>query len=138
MLALQLESTAYRVMGLFHILTAIVAFGPVMLYPGLRRNREMATIASLHMKMTFPALVVVWVLGMGLAGMSEGTYKVAQTWMSLSIAMWAVMVAASWFLIRPATTDHSEAADKKLAAGVGITHLGLVISLILMIWKPGL
>jgi hypothetical protein len=70
--------------------------------------------------------------------MSEDAYKMSQTWLSLSLIDWAIMVAVSWFLIRPAITDTSDAARGKLAAGVGITHLGVVIGLALMIWKPGL
>ena len=54
----------YKLMALLHILTAVVAFGPLFLYPGLRKAGETATMASLHMKMTFPALVLLWVFGM--------------------------------------------------------------------------
>jgi hypothetical protein len=137
MLALQFgDSFGYRVMGLVHVLSAIVAFGPLFLYPGLRRAGETSTMASMHMRMTFPALVVLWVAGMGLSGISG--LKLAQAWLSLSILVWVVLIAASWFLIRPSITDQSEAATKKLSAGVGITHLGLIAGLVLMIWKPGL
>jgi hypothetical protein len=137
-LAVLLDTFPYRLMALAHIAAAIVAFGPLMLYPSLRRNGETQAMAASHMKMTFPALVLLWVLGMGLAGMSEDAYKMSQTWLSLSLIDWAIMVAVSWFLIRPAITDTSDAARGKLAAGVGITHLGVVIGLALMIWKPGL
>jgi hypothetical protein len=138
MLAVLLQSFGYRTMALLHILSAIIAFGPMFLYPGLRKAGETKAIASMHMRMTFPALVVLWVLGMGLAGMSEDAYELSQLWLSLSIVVWVVLVAVSWFLVRPSIADQSEAATKKLSAGVGITHLGLVVSLVLMIWKPGL
>jgi hypothetical protein len=138
MFALLLTSTGYRIMGLLHVLSAVVAFGPLFLYPGLRKAGETRTIASMHMKMTFPALIALWVLGMGLAGMSDGAYTMSQTWLVLSIILWVGLVAVSWFLIRPAIGDASESANAKLAAGTGITHLGLVVGLVLMIWKPGL
>lgn len=138
MIALLDVSIGYEIMGLLHILSAVVAFGPMFLYPRLRRNGETTTIASLHMTMTFPALVLVWVLGMGLAGMSDGTYSMSQLWLILSLLNWAVLLAVSWFLIRPAITDTSKSAMAKLAAGTGVMHLGLVIGLALMIWKPGL
>ena len=131
-------STGYRIMGLLHIIAAVAAFGPVLMYPGLKKAGETATLARLHMRVTFPALIVLWVLGMGLAGMSEDAYKVSQTWMALSIVVWVILVVASWLLIRPAITDDSPSAVSKMAAGSGITHLGLVIGLVLMIWKPGL
>ena len=143
MLSVLLDTTLYRSMALLHILSAVVAFGPVFLYPGLRRNGETGTIATMHMRMTFPALVALWVLGMGLAGISkpEGAsdpvYTMSQTWLAASIVNWVMLVAVSWFLIRPSISDRSDAAESKLAAGVGITHVGLIIGLALMIWKPG-
>jgi hypothetical protein len=125
-------------MALLHILAAIVAFGPLFLYPGLRKAGETTTMAAAHMRLTFPALVALWILGMGLAGMSKDTYTMSQLWLTLSIIDWVIMIAVSWFLIRPAISDTSESATAKLAAGTGVTHLGLVVGLILMIWKPGL
>lgn len=137
-LAVLLDTFSFRLMALLHIAAAIVAFGPLMLYPSLRRSGEIQAMAASHMRMTFPALILLWVLGMGLAGMSEDAYKMSQTWLALSLVDWAILVAVSWFLIRPAIGDTSEGAKAKLAAGVGITHLGMVVGLVLMIWKPGL
>ena len=142
-IAILLDTTPYRIMAMLHILAAVVAFGPLFLYPGLRKAGETATIAAMHMRLVFPALIVLWVLGMGLAGMSkpagadDNIYEMSQLWLTLSILNWVVLVAVSWFLIRPAISDTSEAATSKLAAGTGVTHLGLVVGLILMIWKPG-
>ena len=123
---------------MLHILSAVVAFGPVFLYPALHRAGQTETIAKLHLRMSLPALVILWVLGMGLAGMSEDAYKVSQTWLVLSIINWVILMVASWFLIRPSLTDTSEAARSKLAMGSGITHLLLVVGLYLMVFKPGL
>lgn len=138
MIAILLQTTPYRIMALVHILAAVVAFGPLFLYPGLRKAGETRTLAATHMRLTFPALIVLWVVGMGLAGMSEDAYELSQLWLTLSILNWVVLVAVSWFLIRPAISDTSESAASKLAAGTGVTHLGLVVGLVLMIWKPGL
>lgn len=136
--------TGYQILALLHILSAVVAFGPLFLYPAMRKAGQTETIAALHMRMSFPALTLMWVFGMGLSGMSkpEGSdeliYKVSQGWLASSIVVWVVLMAVSWFLIRPALTDPSESATSKLMAGTGIMHLGLVIGLVLMIWKPGL
>ncbi len=137
-LAILLDTFAYRLMAFAHIASAIVAFGPVLVYPQLRRAGATAAIANSHMRITFPGLIVLWVLGMGLAGMSEDAYKMSQLWLALSLVNWFALVVVSWFLIRPALSDDSEAGRAKLAAGVGVTHLGLVVGLVLMIWKPGL
>ena len=138
MIAILDIGTPYRIMAMLHIIAAVVAFGPLFLYPALRKAGETATIAAMHMRLVFPALIVLWVLGMGLAGMSDDAYKMSQLWLTLSILNWVVLVAVSWFLIRPAISDGSDSATAKLAAGTGVTHLGLVVGLILMIWKPGL
>lgn len=143
MFAILLESSGYRILALLHIVSAVVAFGPLFLYPALHKAGQTQAIAAMHMRMTFPALIALWVLGMGLAGMSKlpGTdelvYKMSQGWLVGSILNWVVLMLVSWFLIRPALTDSSESATSKLMAGTGITHLGLVIGLVLMIWKPG-
>jgi uncharacterized membrane protein len=138
MIAILDLSTGYRIVAMLHILSAVVAFGPVFLYPALHRAGQTETIAKLHMRMVLPALVIIWVLGMGLAGMSEDTYKVSQTWLVLSIINWVILMVVSWFLIRPSLTDTSDAARSKLAMGSGITHLLLVVGLYLMVFKPGL
>ena len=137
-------STGYQILGLLHILTAIVVFGPMLVYPTIRASGGSARLAQIHTRMTVPALVLLWVFGMGLAGMSkpEGSdeiiFEMSQAWLILAIVDWLILLAVAWFLIRPAITDTSETAEKRFQAGVGITHIGMVIGLILMIWKPGL
>ncbi|NNE11225.1 MAG: hypothetical protein HKN41_03155 [Ilumatobacter sp.] len=138
MIAILNQGFGYELLAFLHILSAVVAFGPLFMYPGLRRNGETSTMAALHMRLTFPALVLLWVFGMGLAGMSDDIYDLSQTWLVLSVVNWVVLIAVSWFLIKPAITDATDGATAKLAAGVGVTHLGLVIGLALMVWKPGL
>ena len=109
--------------------------GELVLRPRSERDDPHEALAELHMKVVFPALTVLWVLGMGLAGMSENAYDLKQTWLVLSLLNWALLMVISWKLIRPATTDPTAAS--RLSAGIGITHVGLVIGLVLMIWKPG-
>jgi hypothetical protein len=62
---------------------------------------------------------------------------VSETWLALAVVDWVVLMAAGWFLIRPAISDSNGSADSRFSAGVGLTHLGLVVGLVLMIWKPG-
>jgi hypothetical protein len=133
----------YNIFLIAHVITAVAAFGPLFVYPKLRRAGQISTVAGLHMRVVFPSLVALWVLGMGLAGLSDGLIKVADLWMTLSIILWALLMAVSWFLIRPALHDDGrhgrdrERTAAMLSAGVGITHLGLVIGLYLMVFKPG-
>jgi len=128
--------TVTRLLYFVHILSAIVAFGPLFLYPRMQRAGETQAMAALHMKLAFPGLVVLWIAGMGMAGTQK--ISLGGTWfVSITILLWLVALVVSWFLIRPAVNDTSEQARKMLAAGIGVTHLILVISLYLMIFKPG-
>lgn len=129
------NDTVTRLLYLVHILSAIAAFGPLFLYPRMQRAGETQAMAALHMKLAFPALVLLWVAGMGMAGTQK--ISLGGTWfVSITIVLWLVALAVSWFLIRPAVSDTSEEARKKMAMGIGITHLVLVISLYFMIFKP--
>ena len=81
-------------------------------------------------------VVLLWVLGMGMAGIAE-LDMANSTWIPISIVVWLAALAVSWFLIRPAITDTGTGAKAKLSAGVGITHLLLIVALWLMIFQPG-
>jgi uncharacterized membrane protein len=131
------EGTVYNIFQILHVITAIAAFGPLFVYPRLQRAGQTATVAKLHNSLVIPSLVLVWVLGMGLAGLSDQLIKVADLWMSLSIVVWIALVAISWFMIKPALTDESERARKLLASGIGMSHLLLVVALYLMVFQPG-
>ena len=136
MLAILPLSTGYQILGLLHILSAIAAFGPLFLYSRLQRSGETQAMAWIHMRFVFPALVALWVLGMGMAGVGE--FDMANTpWMTISIVIWLVTLAVSWFLIRPAIVDTGSSAKAKLSAGVGVTHILLLVALWLMIFQPG-
>ncbi len=138
MLAILPISNGYRIVGLLHVLAVVVAFGPLFIYPSLQRAGAGTTIAKLHLRISLPALALVWVLGMGLVGMSDKVWKMSQTWIVLSLIGWVILMLVSWFMIRPALSDTSDAARGRLASGIGITHLLLVVMLYLMIFKPGL
>lgn len=137
MLAILPLSTGYQILGLLHIIAAVAAFGPLFLYTGLHKSGETQTIARLHMKFTFPSLVLLWVFGMGLVGMSDKLIRMQHTWIAVSLVIWLALIVISWLLIRPAVADPSEEARSKMAAGVGVTHLLFFVALILMIFKPG-
>ena len=126
----------YRILYFVHLLAAIAAFGPLFLYPRLQRAGATADVARLHMVLVFPALVVLWVAGMGMAGVGKISL-VGTPFVTATIVLWLAALAVSWFMIRPALTETGDDARKIMAAGIGITHLILVVSLYLMIFKPG-
>ena len=96
-----------------------------------------AEVAKWHLRLSLPALVLVWVFGMGLVGLSDEVFEMSDGWIVASLLLWVGLVAVSWFLIRPSLADTSERARSMLSAGLGITHLGLVVLLWLMVFKPG-
>ncbi|MGK0276793.1 MAG: hypothetical protein ACI9N0_003189 [Ilumatobacter sp.] len=129
------SQTLVKLLYLVHVLSIVAAFGPLFLYPRMQRAGETSAMAALHMKLVFPALILLWVVGMGMAGVNK--FALAEMWwITITIALWIGSVAVSWFLIRPAISDTSDDAKKKMSMGIGITHLILVISLVLMIFKP--
>jgi hypothetical protein len=62
----------------------------------------------------------------------------SDAWIIASLLVWVVLVLVSWFLIRPSLSDSSERAGSLLSAGIGITHVGLIVMLWLMVFKPGM
>jgi uncharacterized membrane protein len=136
-LAIQPISNGYEVLGLLHILAVVAAFGPLFLYPTLQRAGASQAVAKLHLRLVLPALTLVWVLGMGLVGMSKDSIELSETWILVSLIGWVILMLVSWFLIRPALTDASAAARGRMASGIGITHLLMVVIVALMVFKPG-
>lgn len=129
------NQTLVRILYLVHIIAVVGAFGPTFLYQRMHKAGETAAMAALHMRFVFPSLVVLWVAGMGMAGVNK--FSLASTyWITATIVLWVAAMAISWFLIKPAVTDTSPEASKKLNMGVGMTHLIFVVSLWLMIFKP--
>jgi len=129
------SQTLVKLLYFLHVLTIVTAFGPLFLYPRMQRAGDTSAMAALHMKLAFPALILLWVVGMGMAGVNK--FALAEMWwITITIALWVGAVAVSWFLIRPAISDTSDDAKKKMSMGIGITHLILVASLVLMIFKP--
>jgi uncharacterized membrane protein len=137
-LAIYPISNGYELLGLLHILSVIAAFGPLFIYPSLVRAGAGAEVAKWHLRLSLPALVLAWVFGMGLVGLSDDLFEMSDGWIVASLLVWVVLVLVSWFLIRPSLSDSSERARSMLSAGIGITHVGLVVMLWLMVFKPGM
>lgn len=135
MLAAYLDN-GYKFFLLLHLLSAFAAFGPLFVYPRLQRS-DAVGLATLYMRLTLPAMVLTWVFGMGLVGLSDSVIEMSDAWITLSLLSWVAAIAVGWFLIRPATMSSGPDATKKLAMGTGITHLLLVVLLVLMVFKPG-
>ncbi|MCU0309314.1 MAG: hypothetical protein MUE36_00010 [Acidimicrobiales bacterium] len=148
----ELGSTPYNIMLLFHVLLMVVAFAPAWLTPVLVRQvagGDTAAADALEvsvLRYSVGALAVAGLLGFGLAGLSkpagsdEPLYSLSQTWLLVAVLLWLILLAVNFFVTRPAIKafrDGDAKAKGAISAGTGVSHLILVASLYLMIWKPG-
>ena len=139
-------STGYEIVLLVHILAVIVGFAPLWLTPLLVRltaNGDTAAADGLEvsiLRFSLPGIGLAGLLGFALAGMSDKFYKMSQTWISIAAVLWIVLLAVLFFVARPAIKafrNGDVAARGRIMMATGIGHLILVVTLYLMIFKPG-
>ncbi len=142
-----IDSTGYKIMLLFHVLLVIIAFAPAWLTPVLVRqiaNGDKAAADALEvsvLRYSLGSLAAAGILGFGLAGMSDDVFELSQTWLMVAVLLWLILLAVTFFVTRPAIKafrDGDTKAKGMISAGTGVSHLILVVTLYLMIWKPGL
>lgn len=168
MLAAGVDSGLYKVVWVLHILTAIVGLGGVMLNglyaaeakkrPGpagravSEANYAVAAIAEYF-------IYAIAVFGILLVLLSDGGWEWGQTWIWLSLVLFAVSLGISHTVLIPGhrringllaemeqgppaagpppQVAQIEALGKRQAAASMVMDLLLVTFLALMIWKPG-
>lgn len=142
-----LTGTGYHIVLLLHVLTVIVGFAPLWLTPVMIRLTAAGDKAAADglevsiLRFSLPGIGLAGILGFGLAGMSEKVFKMSQTWLSIAAVLWVVLLALLFFVARPAIKafrDGDAAARGRIMMVTGISHLILVVTLYLMIFKPGL
>jgi quinol-cytochrome oxidoreductase complex cytochrome b subunit len=131
-----MDSTGYKILLLIHILAVIVAFGGNFVQPMLARAGNVAdeTFAKVSLYIQLPAIIVVFVAGMGLIGMSDEAWKFSQTWVSLAFLV-TILAAVLQYLVSRAWKNGNPKSVPGLTGGL---HLLLLIAVYLMIFKPGL
>ena len=141
------NSTGYKIVLLIHVLAVIVGFAPLWLTPVMIRLTAAGDKAAADglevsiLRFSLPGIGLAGILGFGLAGMSEKVFKMSQTWLSIAAVLWVVLLALLFFVARPAIKafrDGDAAARGRIMMVTGISHLILVVTLYLMIFKPGL
>ena len=131
-----MDSTGYKIFLLIHVVAVVVAFGGNFVQPMLARAGNVAdeTFAKAALYIQLPALVVVFVAGMGLIGLSDEAWKFSQTWVSLAFLVSIVAIALQFLVSRAFKSGNT----KQVPMLTGGLHLMLIIAIYLMIWKPGL
>ncbi|MCG9476455.1 MAG: hypothetical protein K9H34_00540 [Actinomycetia bacterium] len=141
------NSTGYKIVLLIHVLAVIIGFAPLWLTPVMVRLTAAGDKAAADgldvsiLRFSLPGIGLAGILGFGLAGMSEKVFKMSQTWLSIAAVLWVVLLALLFFVARPAIKafrDGDAAARGRIMMVTGISHLILVVTLYLMIFKPGL
>ena len=141
------NSTGYKIVLLIHVLAVIIGFAPLWLTPVMIRLTAAGDKAAADglevsiLRFSLPGIGLAGILGFGLAGMSEKVFKMSQTWLSIAAVLWVVLLALLFFVARPAIKafrDGDAAARGRIMMVTGISHLILVVTLYLMIFKPGL
>lgn len=159
-----MDSTLYKIVLLLHIAAAIVGFGGVIAH-GAYNAKAFAAKASearvlLRATQTVTnlahyAIYGVFLLGIILVSLSDKVISMGAAWISASMLVWFLLVGVAHGLVKPTvrgllTEADAMAADdvmssspgvvalaKKLALGEALTQILLVISIVLMVWKPG-
>jgi len=156
-----IDGDLYQFIKVLHILAAIVGFGG-MLIAGFygqearkRPGREGLAVAETTLAVTgkVPTMAVymVPVLGVLLILFSDDTFKFSQAWVSLSFVLYFVLIGLAVGVQVPAirkmvglraseggaASAEMEALGKKVAAVSGIVNVLWVVTLFLMVFKPG-
>ena len=144
------RDTPYNIVLIVHILAGMVAFAPAFTHsllvnqanglPDESRRSLWGYMAGNGRKLYSPALIVVGLAGFALSGMSEGVHSLSQGWLIGSIILWIAMNGVLHAMLIPAeraVAAGDDAAAKRVDIGGPIMTVLLLITLYLMVFKPG-
>ena len=149
MILAQVGGTGYNILLFLHIVAIFVALSPTFVYPFLARDtngeysvrRTLYTgIAKRSMRIYGSSLIVGGLLGFGVAGLSDEVYQLSDGWLVASVIAWLAMNGVLHAMVIPAEkaiVDGDEPNTKKAETGSLIISLLFLLSLYLMIFKPG-
>ncbi|MDE0845477.1 MAG: CopD family protein [Actinomycetota bacterium] len=144
------RDTGYNLVLVVHILAVVVAFAPAFVHPFLVRQTRSHDLADRFQIISLmqengqriyaPALAAAGLLGFTLTGMSDQLYQLSQLWLWLSAGCWLAMNGLLHGLILKAEKQMANgdtSAQKRAEIGSGVLSLLFILTLILMIFKPG-
>lgn len=147
------HDTPYDILLVLHILTGVIAFAPAFTHPALatkmrrdgftERSTVIGHMSSFGMRRYGAALILSGLLGFGVAGLSDGVFKMSQGWLMAAFVVWIAMngvlhagVLPAERAIAAAGTVIDETAEKKLAVAGTLLTVLFVVQLYLMVFKP--
>jgi hypothetical protein len=154
MLLADIGDTPYNIMLFVHIFTMFAAFAPMFINPFVEREtrgdtsvrqKVFAGIAARSMRIHGSMLILGGLLGFGVAGMSDdGTgelvYSVSDSWLWPAAVIWVAMNGVLHAMIIPgekAIAAGDESTGKRAELGGMLITLMFVVTLYLMVFKPG-
>ena len=155
MLLADIGDTPYNIILFLHILTMFAAFAPMFVHPFIDRQTAgdpsvrqsiFAGIAARSMRIYGSMLILGGILGFGIAGMSgkdandELFISVSDSWVWPSVVLWLAMNGVLHGMIIPgekAIAAGDDAAGKKAEIGGMLITAMFLITLYLMVFKPG-
>jgi hypothetical protein len=113
------RTAAYDLVLLAHVLSALVGFGAVGVAGGyalaLRRSGPASEAVRRYYRPGVNwggrIIMLVPVFGVALVLMSRGDYSFSDTWISIGIALWAVVAVAAEMVLWPAERDLQQAVS---------------------------
>ena len=153
MLLADIYDTPYNIMLFVHIFAMFAAFAPMFVNPFIDRETQgnptvrqaiFAGIAARSMRIHGSMLILGGLIGFGVAGMSkvgdELVYSVSDSWLWPSVAIWIAMNGVLHAMIIPgekAIAAGDDTVGKKAEVGGMLITLMFVVTLFLMVFKPG-
>lgn len=154
------DTNLYNAVLLLHILAAIVGFGGMFIAgfygneAGKRPGAEGLAVAETTLKVTgqIPTIAVcaVPILGILLILLSDDTWKFSEAWVSMSFVLYIVLMGLATGAQVPAirkivalraggsaSAAELAAMGKKVATIGGVVNVLWVLTLVLMVFKPG-
>ena len=163
------NSDAYNIVKILHILCAIIGFGGITLngvYGAqirARRGGEAAAIGHAVYRVSTVAeyfIYAVFLLGLALVGLGNNAFDFGQTWIWLSMVLFAVGLGLSHGALRPRVRRMNtlmdelaavpasaggpppqaaqlETVGKQVAVTEAVLDVLLVVILVFMVFKPG-
>lgn len=124
--AMGITSTAYKIVLLLHILCAIVGFGAVFLNGLYGREAKRRpgpgglAISEANLFVSGIAeyfIYAVFILGLGLVGLSDKTWKFDQTWIWLAVVLYIVGIGVSHGIVFPNARRLKDLAAEMVGRG---------------------
>lgn len=152
-------STFSQILLILHIVAVLGAFGAASVSAALAHVAKASDLSAalpaaekgltVTKRTTIPALLIATLLGILLVFNSDGAFGFGDPWISASFSIVLVLLLLVWLVALPAqralvtalqggNAETVKNAASRTAMATGLFHLGFVVLVILMIWKPGL